>query len=135
MNGSSNDSADKWPLRPYSRPPQTKENLEWADLVKIDLTHFDNPTERFKLAGQLDYALKNVGFWFATGHGITDEEIMRMLQIGDAFFRLPMEEKAKVPIDLANDLNWGYRLPTRKLGPSGLLERVETVRRTGQSGD
>jgi hypothetical protein len=38
-----------------------------------------------------------------------------------------MEEKVKAPIDLGNDLNWGYREPVREMGPTGHKESVETV--------
>lgn len=114
-------------IPPYERPPPTKENLDWAPLVTIDVSHFDEPGEKQRLAAQLEDTICNVGFWIVTGHGIPDEEVKRMLAIGNAFFKLPMEEKVKVPIDLGNDLNWGYREPTRALGDSGWKESVETV--------
>jgi isopenicillin N synthase-like dioxygenase len=59
------------------------------------------------LAAQLEDAVRNVGFWIVTGHGIKDEEVVRQLALASAFFHLPMEEKVKAPIDLENDLNWG----------------------------
>ena len=114
-------------IPPYERPPPTKEDLDWAPLVTIDVSRFDEPGEKQRLAADLEDTIRNVGFWIVTGHGIPDEEVKRMLAIGNAFFKLPMEEKVKVPIDLGNDLNWGYREPTRKLGDSGWKESVETV--------
>lgn len=116
-----------WPVPEYSRPPQTKEDLDWAPLVTIDISRFNEPGEKQRLAAQLEDAVRNVGFWIVTGHGLKDEEVIRQLAIASAFFHLPMEEKVKVPIDLGNDLNWGFREPVREMGPTGLKESVETV--------
>jgi hypothetical protein len=116
------------PVRNYQRPPQTREELDWAPLVELDISRFDEPGEKPKLAAQLEEAVRNVGFWIVTGHGITDEEVLRQLAIATAFYKLPMEEKAKVHIDLANNLNWGYREPVRDMGPTGLKECVESVK-------
>jgi isopenicillin N synthase-like dioxygenase len=115
------------PVPKYQRPQQTKEELEWAPLVEIDISRFDEPGEKQRLAAQLEDAVRNVGFWIVTGHGIKDEEVLRQLAIATAFFHLPMEEKVKVPIDLGNDMNWGYREPVREMGPTGYKESVETV--------
>jgi len=123
------DSTDpsKLEIPPYQRPAETQEDLEWAPLVEINISRFDEPGEKQKLAAKLEDAVRNVGFWIVTGHGITDEEILRQLAIATAFFHLPMEEKVKAPIDLGNDLNWGYREPVRDMGDTGLKESVETV--------
>ena len=123
------DSTDpsKLEIPPYQRPAETQEDLEWAPLVEINISRFDEPGEKHKLAAKLEDAVRNVGFWIVTGHGITDEEILRQLAIATAFFHLPMEEKVKAPIDLGNDLNWGYREPVRDMGDTGLKESVETV--------
>lgn len=116
------------PVPKYSRPQRTKEGLDWAPLVEIDISRFNEPGEKQRLAAQLEDAVRNVGFWIVTGHGIEDEEILRQLAIAHGFFHLPMEEKVKVPIDLGNDLNWGYREPVREMGNTGLKESVETVK-------
>jgi isopenicillin N synthase-like dioxygenase len=124
------DSTDpsKLEIPPYQRPAETQEDLEWAPLVEINISRFNEPGEKQKLAAKLEDAVRNVGFWIVTGHGITDEEVLRQLAIATAFFHLPMEEKVKAPIDLGNDLNWGYREPVRDMGDTGLKESVETVR-------
>jgi isopenicillin N synthase-like dioxygenase len=116
-----------WSVPKYQRPAQTKEELEWASLMEIDISRFNEPGEKQRLAVKLEDAVRNVGFWVVTGHGIKDEEVLRRLAIASAFFHLPMEEKVKVPIDLGNDLNWRYREPVREMGPTGLKESVQTV--------
>lgn len=119
--------AGSWPVLKYQRPAQTKEDLEWAPLVEIDISKFDQPGEKQRLAAKLEDAVRNVGFWIVTGHGIEDEEVVHQLAIANTFFHLPMEEKVKVPIDLGKDLNWGFREPVREMGPTGLKESVQTV--------
>ena len=116
----------QWPVSAYSRPPMTDTNLDWAPLVEIDISRFDEPGEKQRLAAQLEDAVKNVGFWIVKGHGISDEEVLRQLAIANAFFKLPKDEKLKVQIDLAHDHNYGYRNPVRKLGDTGFTESVET---------
>ena len=101
-------------------------DLDWAPLYTLDISQFDDPHKRKRLAKELEDAVKNIGFWAVTGHGISNEEVLQMLAIGNAFFHLPMEDKVKVPIDLEHDLNWGFREPIRKLGDSDWTESVQT---------
>lgn len=83
----------------WTRPAETKEELDWAPLKEIDLSVFDTPGGKEKLAAELHDAVKNgepfilpcnlrrltyplVGFWVVTGHGIPDEEVLRQFSIG-----------------------------------------------------
>ena len=115
------------PLGLARHPEIPLELLELREDVAVEGLMDEAREKHARLAAQLEDTIRNVGFWIVTGHGIPDEEVKRMLAIGNAFFKLPMEEKVKVPIDLGNDLNWGYREPTRALGDSGWKESVETV--------
>ncbi|KAF7351695.1 putative Flavonol synthase [Mycena sanguinolenta] len=92
-------------IPPWTRPAETKA-LDWAPLKEIDLSLFDSPGGKEKLAAELHDAVKNgsyssnaiflpsgvisltVGFWVVTGHGIPDEEVLRQFSIGNAFFNL-----------------------------------------------
>ena len=40
----------------------TKTKVDWADLVTLDLSQFDAPGGKEKLAKQLDHAVHKVGF-------------------------------------------------------------------------
>lgn len=85
------------PIKPWSRPEPTKEDLDWAPLVEIDLSRFDEPGGKEALADQLRDAVTNVGFWVVTGTGIEDERVLRQFSIGNTFFQEPLEEKRKHP--------------------------------------
>lgn len=52
------------PTSPYdvpawTRPAETTESLDWAPLQEIDLSIFDQPGGKEKLAADLHYAVKN----------------------------------------------------------------------------
>jgi hypothetical protein len=122
----------QWPLLPYSRPPLTTDTtINYAPLVEIDVSNFDAPGEKQRLADQLHHAVRDVGFYIVKGHGITDEEVLEILSIEYTYFHtLSLEEKRKNPIDLAAGQSFGYREPTRYFGDTGIKETLETVSAT-----
>ncbi|KAJ9604856.1 hypothetical protein H2200_010971 [Cladophialophora chaetospira] len=81
------------PLRRWERPSQTTHDLPWADIKVIDLSTFDNPGGKEILAEQLRDAVHKTGFFSVTGVGLSDEEVHRQYDIGQAFFDLPVEKK------------------------------------------
>ncbi|GAA5933585.1 hypothetical protein JCM3775_003743 [Rhodotorula graminis] len=98
-------------LPPYSRPPATKAQLDYVDLASLDLAKFSQPGGKEELVAELRKAIENVGFLFVTGHGIEDDEVVRQLQIADAFFKQPLEVKREHPCDFDVGKYWGYREP------------------------
>ena len=92
-------------IPPYKAPATTKYALDYAQLAIIDMTNFDrSPEDRAQLAHQLDDAVRDTGFWIVTGHGISDDEIDRHLDIGQAFFNTSLEEKSEYTSDLAHGM-------------------------------
>ena len=61
------------------------------------------------MAAQLKDAVHNVGFFYITGFGLSQEEVNRQFAIGQAFFALPTEEKIKYKADLERGNYNGYR--------------------------
>jgi hypothetical protein len=49
-------------LEPYAHPPETKENLPWAELVTLDLEDYNRPGGKERLSKQLEHAVHHVGF-------------------------------------------------------------------------
>ena len=49
--------------------------------------------ERRRVAGAIDEACREIGFFAITGHGVTDRLVDDLRRHGHAFFALPMEEK------------------------------------------
>lgn len=115
-------------IKPWSRPVETKEPLEWAELVQIDLSRFDEPGGKEELANQLYDAVTRVGFWVVTNTGIDDEKVLRQFSIGNTFFKETLEEKRRFPCNFAKGEYFGYRENARWIGDTGIKENVEMVR-------
>lgn len=50
-------STEQVPLRKWQRPSKTKVDLPWADIQLIDISNFDAPGEKERLAEQLRKAV------------------------------------------------------------------------------
>ncbi|KAF8876113.1 gibberellin 2-oxidase [Mucidula mucida] len=114
-------------VQPWTIPPPTSASLDWAPLVIIDLSKFDTPGGKEALAADLKDAVKNWGFWTVVNTGISQEQLDRQLAIGNAFFKLPLEEKRKVACDFKEGNYFGYREPTRFIGNSDVKENMEML--------
>lgn len=69
--------------------------MDWAELVTLDLSEFDKPGGKQKLANQLRYAAQHVGFFYVKNFDISQEEVDRQFALGREFYDLPLEEKLK----------------------------------------
>lgn len=69
--------------------------MDWAELVTLDLSEFDKPGGKQKLADQLQYAAQHVGFFYVKNFDISQEEVDRQFALGREFYDLPLEEKLK----------------------------------------
>ncbi|KUJ07573.1 Clavaminate synthase-like protein [Mollisia scopiformis] len=101
----------------YIQFPETIHELDWADLATLDLSKFNTPEGKQKLAQQLQNAIQQIGFFYITNFGLTQEEVDPQFAIGKEFFNLPTEEKLKYRADLENGGYNGYK-------PRGLREIV-----------
>ncbi|KAK7916860.1 2OG-Fe(II) oxygenase superfamily protein [Apiospora marii] len=98
-------------LPKWQRPEKTQHDLPWADIQIIDLSTFDDPGGKEKLAAELRDAIHHTGFFSVVGSGISGAEVQRQYDIAQAFFALPHEAKAKpeYKCDFANGNYFGYR--------------------------
>jgi len=109
----------------YEQVAESKHELDWADLVTLDLSKFDSPGGKQELASQLKEAVHKVGFFYITNFGLSQEEVDRQFAIGKEIFKLPTEEKLKYRADLEHGNYSGYRpLGSIELFP-GLRDNVE----------
>ena len=103
-------------LVPYVHPPETKEDLPWSELVTLDLSDFDRPGGKERLAKQLEHAVHHVGFFYVKNYGLTQEQVDRQFTLAKNFFALPVEEKALSEVDYGNaDYNGWRRSGQRQL--------------------
>ncbi|KAI4635026.1 hypothetical protein J4E83_002350 [Alternaria metachromatica] len=114
----------------WGRPKQTTKKLDWAEIKVIDLSTYDEPNGKQKLAEELRDAVHHTGFFSVTGTGLTQEEIERQYDIGQAYFDLPLEEKGdpKYRCDFAKGNYFGYRAANeKKIMGTAVLDNVESL--------
>lgn len=73
--------------------------------------------------------VRTTGFFSVTGTGLTDEEIQRQYDIGQAFFAIPHEEKSKpqYKCDFASGNYFGYReLAEKTIKGTEVKDNVES---------
>ncbi|KAL3470291.1 hypothetical protein BJX99DRAFT_251323 [Aspergillus californicus] len=96
-------------LKPYTPPPQTKEDLDWVSLTALDLSLLPRPGGKEFLAEQLLGFINKNGFFYVKNHGLTDTQIFRQYAIAQALFALPLDEKLKYLSDTASGDFRGYK--------------------------
>ncbi|KAJ3732417.1 Clavaminate synthase-like protein [Lentinula guzmanii] len=82
-------------LGSFDYVPETKENLDWADLVTVDLSLYNTPEGKTQLAQTLINAIRNEGFFYVKNFNISQERVNRQFALGKQFYELPLEEKEK----------------------------------------
>lgn len=85
----------------YQDIPETSAELDWADLVTLDLSEFDRPGGKERLAAQLTHAIHNVGFFYLINFGLSEQDVDRQFEVAAEVMRLPEEEKAKYAQDFS----------------------------------
>ncbi|KAH6614825.1 hypothetical protein C7974DRAFT_320665 [Boeremia exigua] len=102
-------------LEPYTHPPETKEDLPWAELVTLDLEDYNRPGGKERLSKQLEHAVHHVGFFYVKNFGLSQEQVDRQFTLAKHFFQLPTAEKEKYEINYAEADYNGWRRPGRSL--------------------
>lgn len=69
------------------------EDIEWADLIELDLSIFDDGIGKQRLANRLAKAVRTNGFFTVKNFGIPKEEIEQQFKLCEGFFGLSLEEK------------------------------------------
>lgn len=93
--------------------------------MTLDLSQFDIPGGKEKLATKLRDAVHNVGFFYITNFGLSQADIDKQFGIGRDIFSLPMEEKLKYRANLEKGDYNGYRpLGVAQIVP-GIKDNVE----------
>ncbi|KAJ3682031.1 hypothetical protein LUZ60_014604 [Juncus effusus] len=80
--------------RPESQRPRLSEVVKDSNIPTIDLS---SPTPL--IISQINDACESYGFFQVINHGVSEEMLGRVMDVGLAFFRLPPEEKAKLYSD------------------------------------
>ncbi|KAJ3764444.1 hypothetical protein EV360DRAFT_91231 [Lentinula raphanica] len=113
------------PLPRWKAPPQTQHEVEWADILTVDLSLYD--TDKPKLIETVQTALQRDGFFYVIGHGIDIEKLNRQFAIGEvAFDRVPREEKEAHRAQIKEKGSFmGYKLQNYWEIKDGVRDRIE----------
>ncbi|TDL21684.1 Clavaminate synthase-like protein [Rickenella mellea] len=87
---------EKQPIPHYMAAPQTEAELDYADLAIIDLANAKKPHERMELAARARDAMIKTGFFYVIGHGYTQEQADRMVDIADVPFAQVSDDEKRV---------------------------------------
>jgi isopenicillin N synthase-like dioxygenase len=115
-------------LGSFDYVPETKENLDWADLVTVDLSLYHTAEGKRQLAQTLIDALREKGFFYVKNFNISQERVNRQFALGKQFYELPLEEKEKyTPEGLDQGKFNGYIPAGRTIinRETGLRDRIE----------
>ncbi|KAF5389157.1 hypothetical protein D9757_004944 [Collybiopsis confluens] len=115
-------------LGSYNYVPETKENLNWADLVTVDLSLYKTEEGKKQLAQTLIKAVREEGFFYVKNFNISQERVDRQFSLGKQFYELPLEEKEKfTPDGLDQGKFNGYVPAGRRFinNEAGIRDRTE----------
>ncbi|KAH6654532.1 putative oxidoreductase [Truncatella angustata] len=102
-------------LKPYQHPPETTADLPWSELVTLDLSDYERPGGKERLAKQLEHAVHHVGFFYVKNFGLPQEVVDQQFTLAQSFFELPVAEKEKYEVRYAEADYNGWRRPGRRL--------------------
>ncbi|KAI8309088.1 UPF0676 protein [Colletotrichum sp. SAR11_59] len=110
---------------PYIQAPETSASLDWADLVALDLSKFDQPGGKHELAAELSTAIEKIGFFYVVNHGLSREDIDTQFALASSVLGLSDAEKTPYRAALeAGDYNGWKPAGTRELIP-GVRDNFE----------
>jgi non-haem dioxygenase in morphine synthesis N-terminal len=109
----------------YVQAPETSADLDWADLITLDLSKFDRPGGKEELAADLSRALEEIGFFYVKNHGLTSAEVDTQFALAKSVLLLSDEEKLPYRAALEQgDYNGWKPAGTRDLIP-GVKDNFE----------
>ncbi|KIW81673.1 hypothetical protein Z517_04699 [Fonsecaea pedrosoi CBS 271.37] len=109
----------------YQDIPETQADLDWADLITIDLSRFDAPGGKQALASQLKHAISTVGFFYVTNFGLSEEEVNAQFALAKAIFDQPEEEKQKCRVGKDGLGFFGWKPRGSRKQQHGLVDNLE----------
>ncbi|KAK9785771.1 hypothetical protein WJX73_004277 [Symbiochloris irregularis] len=86
--------------------------LDQLQYEKVDISDFDKRKE--DISRQLSHAASTIGFFYVTGHGISEERLDRAFAIGKKWFDLALEQKAEYKLDPVEYIGWKDQGVSRK---------------------
>ncbi|KAI1370865.1 hypothetical protein F4677DRAFT_450939 [Hypoxylon crocopeplum] len=118
-NPSSLPKVTKW-----TPPSPSRENLEYIDLLNLDLSKFDDPESRKELARDFYKAFTEEGFATISGHGISQEIWDQQMDLANAIMTMKPEEKVPYEVTKEEDKK-GIYVGFREAGGLGFHKEID----------
>ena len=109
----------------YQDIAETTDDLDWADLITIDLSLFDEPNGKQKLAAQLKHAISTVGFFYVTNFGLNESEVDFQFSLAEQLFSLPSDTKQTYRVDPNKQGFFGWKPRGSRKQQHGLTDNLE----------
>ena len=109
----------------YQDISETTADLDWADLIAIDLSLFDQPGGRQKLAAQLKGAISTVGFFYVINFGLSEAQVDEQFAFAHDIFALPDVEKQKYRVNPTKQGFFGWKPRGSRKQQHGLVDSLE----------
>ncbi|KAL4262435.1 iron/ascorbate-dependent oxidoreductase family protein [Pleurotus pulmonarius] len=113
------------PLKAYTPPRPTREDLDFADLAVIDLSKLSTPEGQSELVQQLRRALLEVGFFYVINHGYTPSQTARIFDIANLSFNQISNEEKKKYAQKDEAIYQGYKIKHQWVINSGVYDEIE----------
>lgn len=82
--------------------------MQTVPLIDISPLRSNDEQAYLAVANEIDYACREMGFFYVTGHGISSEQMKSMFDLAERFFAQPEHIKNKILIaNSSNHRGWG----------------------------
>lgn len=114
------------PIPPkYQDVRPTSADLDYADLITLDLSLFDTPSGKQRLASQLKHAISTIGFFYVTNFGLTPQQVDSQFNIARFLFSMPDTEKENYRVDPKKQGFFGWKPRGSRKAQFGLKDNLE----------
>ncbi len=96
--------------------------LSVAQIPVIDVSALRGGPRRSKMVAAIGKACREIGFFYAVGHGVDEARIACVYAKAKRFFDLPPAEKGKIAIELSACHRGWFRLGSENLDPAKQAE-------------
>lgn len=109
----------------YQDVRPTAADLDYADLVTLDLSVFDTPDGKQKLANQLKTAISTIGFFYVTNFGLDAAKVDEQFEIAQQLFSMDMDSKMMFRVNPERQGFFGYKPMGSRKAQYGLKDNLE----------
>lgn len=114
--------------RPVLTGADAKDTFESIPVINVEGMFSESLEERKKVAAEIGRASREVGFFYAQNHSLSNELVKETFDAVEKFFALPLEDKMEVHIHKSNVVRGYEPLFETKMDPNskGGKSAVET---------